>query len=244
MLSWPLCSLPPNTDPKWHFCGYCYLPSQSTSADWMHGPMTSLLQCGEELHVSKTVWENNPPKGWHIHRKLPNISSLLCTLAPAHWLLSVLVCSDELWQAWCRATFLYKAKEPAAGLKGSYFGSFSLRATPKPCWKKPLGGKWSASMVRGNLVPPDLPLPPTLQVWGWQIEKPLLTTIFTVSKIVNESSATSVSANGSYMCTPSLFPYLSCFQCKFQVLFTGQSDQMSLWHLKLKFPSQIYHHPS
>lgn len=102
-------------------------------------------------------------------------------------------------------------------------------------------------MVRGNLVPPDLPLPPTLQVWGWQIEKPVLTAIFTVSKIVNESSTTSVSASGSYICTPSLFHYLSCFQCKFQVLFTGQTkcpSGTSNPSFKVRFITIPLKHPS
>lgn len=41
----------------------------------------SLLQWEvEQLHVSKAVWENNPPKSRHIAKELPNICSLLCML--------------------------------------------------------------------------------------------------------------------------------------------------------------------
>lgn len=131
----------------------------------------SLLQWGaEQLHVSKAVWENNPPKSRHIVRKFPNICFLLCILhhtlaapGPVH--------SAGLYKP-STGHVSFPGKGPPAGLEGSYLELFPLRATPKPCWMKPLGGKWSESMVRGNLVPPDLHLPPMLQVWVREIEKP------------------------------------------------------------------------
>lgn len=39
-------------------------------------------------------------------------------------------------------------------------------------------------------------------------------------------------------------PQLCCFHKEFWALFTGQSDQIFLWKLKPKFPSQVYCPPS
>lgn len=129
---------------------------------------------GRTVHVSKTVWEENPPKSHCIHRNLPHLPSFVC-LHSAHDCFpsfphsSPQVCSD--WHG-IEQHYLPGQRNLQQPLKEVTFG----RSHPEPLhshteWNL-LGGKWWASMVRGNLVPPDLPLPPALQVWGRQIEKP------------------------------------------------------------------------
>lgn len=142
----------------------------------MLGSQTPSFQgTAEKFHVSKTVWEKNPPKSHSNHRKLPHLPSFACShLAPVFLLSLTTPNKSALTRHGIEQYYLPGQRNLQQPLKEVTLG----RSHPEPLhshteWNL-LGGKWSASMVRGNLVPPDLPLPPTLQVWGRQIEKPAL----------------------------------------------------------------------